>query len=139
MKKFFRYKFLDRFKTEKLKNEVIQIFKQNNLDDSDINKALQISITAEELSNFKEFKETFFSETFKVNLENFFGNLGNLYIMSFDIQKNNRLYTASRIIGFHRDSGKLNQNKIINKKKIFTLKLVSIFKIIPNYMEEALI
>ena len=37
--------------------------------------------------------------------------------MSFDIQKNNRLYTASRIIGFHRDSGKLNQNKIINKKK----------------------
>lgn len=117
MKKFFRYKFLDRFKTEKLKNEVIQIFKQNNLDDSDINKALQISITAEELSNFKEFKETFFSETFKVNLENFFGNLGNLYIMSFDIQKNNRLYTASRIIGFHRDSGKLNQNKIINKKK----------------------
>lgn len=117
MKKFFKTKFLNASKVAILKKAVIEIFNQNSLNKQDLKREEKKSLSTAELKKITEFNEIFFSERFKIILENFFGNLENLYFMSFDIQKNKRLFTTSKTYGFHQDSGKLHQNIIINREK----------------------
>ena len=112
----------------KILNKICIIFSSHENSTDDNLKPHNISLSFEQITEYKELTYYLFNSKFKEIIEKNLGNLNNLYFCEIKLQKNNRLFSAQNKVGFHQDSGKLGQNILINNKNNLYLKIGFFFQ-----------